>query len=153
MGEYKAKITKRRLIVRLRVPSMDKMVIEVELEREYLSRCLKLMLICGKIKRTMRGAGRVTIQSHHGNYVWIFNPASIHRLVSLARARDWEDLNCLWVPEGFRIEGCRVLAGMRSTCILIEDDGLWLEGTDGCHLFVSVRLGRDWLKQELRQLS
>lgn len=91
MGEHKAKIHHRRLLVRLRVPSMDKMVVEVEFEREYLRRCWKLMLICGKIKQTMRGAGRVTIQNHYGNYVWIFNPASIHSLVSLARARDWED--------------------------------------------------------------
>ena len=29
---------------------------------------------------------------------------------------------------------------MRSSCTLIEDDGLWFEGTDGSHLFVSVRL-------------
>jgi hypothetical protein len=42
---------------------------------------------------------------------------------------------------------------MPSTCTPIEDDGLWFEGTDGSHLFVSVRLGRDWLKQELRQSS
>ena len=31
------------------------MVFEVELGREYLSRCWKLMLICGKIKQTMQG--------------------------------------------------------------------------------------------------
>jgi hypothetical protein len=151
MGEHKANIYNGRLIVRLRVPSMDKMVVEVELGREYLSRCWKLMLICGKIKQTMQGVGRVTIQNHHGNYVWIFNLASIHRLVSLARARDWEDFKCLWVPEDFRIEGCRVLAGMRTTCTLIEDDGLWFEGTDGSHLFVSVRLGREWIERELRR--
>ena len=28
------------------------------------------------------------------------------------------------------IEGCRVLAGMRCTCTLIEGDGLWFEGSD-----------------------
>lgn len=149
MGEYKANTCNRRLIVRLRVPSMDKMVVEVELGREYLSRCWKLMLICGRIKQTMQGAGRVTIQNHRGNYVWIFNPASTHRLVSLAGAKGWEDFKCLWVPEDFRIEGCRVLAGMRSTCTLIEDDGLWFEGTDGSHLFVSVRLERKWIGREL----
>jgi hypothetical protein len=128
---------------------MDKMVVEVELEREYLSRCWKLMLICGKIKQTMRGAGRVTIQNHWGNYVWIFDPASIHRLVSLARTKDWEHFNCLWVPDDFRIEGCRVLAGMRTTCTLIEDDGLWFEGSDGSQLLVSVRLGKEWIGVEM----
>ena len=64
--------------MRLRVRSIDKMVVEVELGREYLSRCWKLMLICGKIKQTMQGVGRVSIQNHHGSYIWIFNPASIH---------------------------------------------------------------------------
>ena len=141
MGEEKTNIRNRRLLVRLRVPSMDKMVVAVELGREYLGRCLKLMLICGKIKHTMQGTGRVTIQNHHGSYIWIFSPTSIHRLVSLAQS--------LWVPEDFRIEGCRVLAGMRSSCTLIEDDGLWFEGTDGSHLFVSVPLGRDWVGESL----
>ena len=111
MGEYKAKIYNQHLLVRLRVPSMDKMVVEVDLGREYLSRCWKLMLICGKIRQTMQGVGRVTIQNHRGNYVWIFSPTSIHRLVSLAHAESWEDFNCLWVPEDFRIEGCRFLPG------------------------------------------
>ena len=39
---------------------------------------------------------------------------------------------------------------MRSTCTLIEDDGLWFEGTDGSQLFVSVRLGREWVRQQVR---
>jgi hypothetical protein len=34
--------------------------------------------------------------------------------LSLARVKDWEEFKSLWVPEDFRIEGCRVLAGMRS---------------------------------------
>ena len=38
---------------------------------------------------------------------------------------------------------------MRSTCTLIEGDGLWFEGTDGCQLFVSVRLGKEWIGREL----
>jgi len=153
MGEEKTNTRNRRLLVRLRVPSMDKMVVAVELGREYLGRCLKLMLICGKIKQTMQGTGRVTIQNHHGSYIWIFSPTSIHRLVSLACVKDWEDFKSLWVPEDFRIEGCRVLAGMRSSCTLIEDDGLWFEGTDGSHLFVSVPLGRDWVRRELGKQS
>ena len=45
------------------------------------------MLICRKIKQTMRGVGRVSIQNYHGSYISIFNPASIHRLVSLSRAK------------------------------------------------------------------
>ena len=61
LGEDNANIYNRRRLVRLRVPSLDKMVVEVDLEREYLGHCWKLMLICGKIKQTMQGAARVTI--------------------------------------------------------------------------------------------
>jgi len=35
MGEEKTNMRNRRLLVRLRVPSMDKMVVAVELGREY----------------------------------------------------------------------------------------------------------------------
>src|SRR5262249_9876621 len=83
-----------------------------------------------------------------GSYVWISSPMSIHRLVSMACVEDWERFTSLWVPEDFRIEGCRVLAGMRSTCTLIEDDGLWFEGNDESRLFVSLQLGREWVKRE-----
>ena len=144
MGEEKANNRNRRLLVRLRIPSLDTMVVQVELGREYVARCLKLMLICGKIKETMQGSGRVTIQNHHGSYIWIFSPMSIHRLTALARVEDWEHFTSLWVPENFRTEGCRVLAGMHSTT-LIEDDALWFEG-----LFVSVRLGRERVRREVR---
>ena len=74
-------------------------------------------------------------------------------MFSLPRAKDWEDFKSLWVPGDFRIEGCRVLAGMRGSCTLIEDDGLWFEGTDGSHLFVSVRLGLEWLRREVGQVA
>jgi len=56
----------------------------------------------------------------------------------LARAKVWED---------FRIEGCRVLTGMRTSCTLIEHNSLWFEGSDGSHLFVSVHLGLDWVRR------
>ena len=57
------------------------------------------------------------------------------------------------MPDDFRIEECRVLAGMRSTSTLIEDDSLWFEGSDGSQLFVSVRLGKEWIGSELRRSS
>ena len=83
--------------MRLRVPSIDKMIVEVETWDMNIwavagNWCSFLVLICGKIKQTMQGVGRVSIQSHHGSYIWIFDPASIHRLVSFARAR--EDFKC-----------------------------------------------------------
>jgi hypothetical protein len=111
MGEEKTNMRNRRLLVRLRVPSMDKMVVAVELGREYLGRCLKLMLICGKIKQTMQGSGRVTIQNHHGSYIWIFSPTSIHRLVSLARVKDREDLRASGCQRIFESKAAEFLPG------------------------------------------
>jgi hypothetical protein len=71
----------------------------------------------------------------------------------MVRAKNWEDFKCLWVPESFRLEGCRVLAGMRNNYTMIEDDGLWFEGNDESRLFVFVRLEREWLKREAAKSS
>jgi len=49
---------------------------------------------------------------------------------------------CLCGPKDFRIEGCRVLAGMRSTCTLIEDDGLWFQGSEGSQAFCCGAVGK-----------
>ena len=95
---------------------------------------------------------RVIVQSHHASYIWIFNAASIHRLVSFADARDW-GISSASGSEGFHIEGCRLLAGLRSTLTLVEEDGLWSEGSDGSQLFVSVRLGREWIRREFARVS
>src|SRR5262245_51809869 len=111
MGEEKENLHHRRLLVRLRVPSPDKMVVQLELGREYLGRCLKLMLICGKIKQTMRGAGEVVVESHGHLYITMYSTSAIQRLVSLARVKDWKSFSYLWVPEGFYIGECRVMAG------------------------------------------
>jgi hypothetical protein len=39
---------------------------------------------------------------------------------------------------------------MRSTSTFIEDNGLWFEGTDESHLFVSVGLEPDWIMRRLK---
>jgi hypothetical protein len=43
----------------------------------------------------------------------------------------------------------RVMAGMRRSQTIVEEDGFWLRGHDGAHEFVSVALGRDWVNREL----
>ena len=70
MSEEKAKLT-RVLLVRLRWPAEAQMLVKVSLGREFMERCLKLMLICSKIKRTMGGGGQVVIESHGQLYVTI----------------------------------------------------------------------------------
>src|SRR5215471_12538606 len=83
------------LLVRLRWPVDAQMLVKVSLGREFMDRCLKLMLICSKIKRTMGGAGQVVIESHGQLYVTIESKTAIQRLVSKARVRERESF---WVP-------------------------------------------------------
>jgi len=91
MGEDKASISNHRLIVRLRVLSIDKML--------KWSLAVSIGPLC---------------------------------------------------PMIFGSKDAGFLPGMHRTCTLIEDDGLWFEGSDGSQLFVSVRLGREWIVRELR---
>ena len=64
MGEDKANIPSRRLLLPLQFPTNPPMVVEVEgLGRDFLERVWKLMLISEKIMRTMHGRARVIIEN------------------------------------------------------------------------------------------
>ena len=44
-----------------------------------------------------------------------------------------------------RLGQCRVMAGMRESQTIVDQDAVWFEGSDGnSNQFVAVRLGRDW---------
>src|SRR5262245_10448832 len=142
MGEDKAK---SRLLVRLRFPTHEPMVVEAQLEEGFLERVWKLMLICEKIRRTMHGRAKVVIEDAHCQYVSIMSEAPIHRLLSMARVTEWHQLQCLWIPDNLllgRLGQCRVMAGMRKSQTVVEEESFWLRGHDGAHEFVSVPLGR-----------
>jgi hypothetical protein len=125
------------------------MLVELSPRWGFLERCLKLMLICEKIRLTMGGAGQVIIETHGQLYVSIHSESAIHRLVSLAKVKDWESFKCLWVPWDFYIGNCRVMAGVRRDTTHIAENGIWFEGTDGSSPMVSVRLSRAWLRREM----
>jgi hypothetical protein len=156
MGENKASTTKsKRLLLRLQWPSDEPMVVEVGLEREFLERVWKLMLICEKIRRTMYGPALVTIQNGRGNYVSIQSETVVRRLVAMARVKDWREVHWLWVHDDFllgNIGRCLGLAGPRSQTV-IDKDELWFEAADmSSNQFVSARLTRDWVRKELNRL-
>ena len=152
-GEHKANINQpRRLLVRLQFPAHGPMVVEAELSRGFLERVWKLMLICGKIRRTMHGRGKVVIEDAHCQYVEILNQAPVERLLSMAGVKEWRQLQCVWMPSNLllgRLGPCRVMAGMRKSQTIVDEDGFWLRGHDGAHEFVSVTLGRDWVNRQL----
>jgi len=137
-----------RLLLRLQWPVDRPMVVEANPDREFLERAWKLTRICEKIRRTMGGPGKVTIENSRGNYISLHSEAEIRRLVAMAGVKEWNQVRSLLIPKTLRFNGCLVLAGMRSHT-LVDEDGLWFEGTDGTNSFVSVRLDTDWLRQEV----
>jgi hypothetical protein len=152
MGEHKANSKSKRLLVRLRFPANEPMVVEVGLTAEHLERVWKLMLICEKIRRTVHGRGKVIIEDASCQYISILSEAPIQRLLSMASVTEWHQLQCLWIPDNLllgRLGQCRVMAGMRKSQTIVEEDSFWLRGHDGAHEFVSVALGRDWINREL----
>jgi len=52
-----------RLLLRIKDPCDPRMVVEAQLDYDFLVRAHKLVLICGKIRRTMCGAARITIDN------------------------------------------------------------------------------------------
>jgi hypothetical protein len=126
--------------------------VEVDLERDFLERAWKLILICEKIRRTMHGRAKVIIENARCDFISIHAEATMQRLVAMARVTCWDEVRWVWMPAGFHLgKGglCRVMAGMRGSQTIVDQDGLWFEGSDGTHQFRSVRLSKEWVKQEL----
>lgn len=125
MGKDKANSDKqKRLLLRLQWPSNEPMVVELHLEREFLERVWKLMLIWGKIRRTMYGPAQVTIQNGRGNYVSIQSVTVVRRLVAMARVKERSEVHWLWVRDDIllgSIGRCLGLAGLRSQTVIDQD--------------------------------
>jgi hypothetical protein len=96
--------------------------------------------------------GRVTIENARSDFISIHAEAITLRLAAMARVNHWSEVRWVWMPAGFHLGKagiCRVMAGMRGSQTIVNQDGLWFEGSDGTHQFRSVRLGKEWVKQEL----
>jgi len=119
-----------RLLLRLQWPVDRTMVVEANPDREFLERAWKLTRICEKIRWTMGGPGKVTIQNGRGNYISLHSETEVRRLVEMAGVKEWNDVQWILIPETLRFNGCLVLAGMQSHT-LVDEDGVWFEGTDG----------------------
>jgi len=153
MGEHKANSSKpKRLLLRLQWPTEEPLVVEMNIEADFLERVWKLMLICEKIRRTMRGPAKVIIENAPCHYIAIYGRAPIQRLLVMAKVKEWHQLQFLWIPRDFqlgRIGNCRLIAGMRESWTIVDENGFWIEGRDGNHQFMSIKLGREWMRQNL----
>lgn len=134
------------LLLRIERSSEQPMFVEARLDRDYLERALKLVLICHKIRKTMHGAAKITIGSgclDHPVGMWIVAKAGI---------KEWQAVQHIAIPDDLmlgRIEPCIDLAGMRSAGIVIDEDGLWFQGGDERYQYSTVKVNRQGLSSLL----
>jgi hypothetical protein len=141
-----------RLLLRLKHPCDRPMVVEANLDHDFLVRAHKLVLICGKIRRTMYGAARITIDTSRGEYILLENQTVIRWVMAKAGVKDWHAVQYLVIPDNLMLGdmgACLVMAGMRRNQTLIDQDGLWFQGNDGTMEYVSVKVDRQGLQELL----
>jgi hypothetical protein len=127
------------------------MVVEAQLDHDFLVRVHKLVLICDKIRRTMNGPARVTIDTSR-EYVLLESQTVIHWVMAKAGVKDWQAVQYLMIPDSVMLGNlgtCVVLAGMRRSQMLIDREGLWFQGNDETREYVSVKVDRQRLNRLL----
>jgi hypothetical protein len=140
-----------RLLVRLKDPCEVPMVEEAQVDHDFLERAHKLVLICEKIRRTMHGAARITIDNSR-EYILLESETVIGWVMAKAGAKDWQAVQYLVIPDDLMlgdIGACLVLAGMRRSQTFIDQDGLWFQGNDGTREYAPLRVDRQGLEKLL----
>jgi hypothetical protein len=138
-------------LLRIKYPWDPPMVVEANVDHDFLDRVRKLMLICEKIHRTMNGPAKVTIDNSHGTYVLLESQAVVSRVMAKAGVKAWRAVQYVVMPDDLLLGtwgACLALAGLPSRT-LIDQDGLWFEGTDGRTEYVSVKMDRQGLNKLL----
>ena len=107
-----------QLLLRVEHPSDRAIVVEARLDRDYLERVFKLVLICHKIRKTMYGAATVTIGSGCGPFVLLDSQQAVKWIIAKAGVKEWRAVQYVTIPNNLMLGsmgGCIVLAGMRSS--------------------------------------
>ena len=141
------------LLLRIEHPSEKPMVVEASLDRDYLERALKLVLICHKIRKTMHEAAKVIIGCGCGPYVLLDSKQVVQWVLAKAGVKEWQAVQYIVVPDDLllgRIGHCLVLSGMRSSTVVIDEEGLWFRGKDDTRLYSSVKVDRQGLNRLLQ---
>ena len=66
--------------------------------------------------------------------------------------KDWQEVQYLVIPDGLMlgdVGACLVLAGMRRSQTLIDEDGLWFQENDGTREYVSLKVDSQGLDKLL----
>src|SRR5262245_61155536 len=106
---------KMLLLPRIESPSDHPMIVEASLDRDYLGRDRKLVLICHKIRQTMHGAAKVIIGSGSGPYVLLDSNQVVQWVMAKAGVKEWQAVQHVRVPDDLllgKIGPCLVLTGM-----------------------------------------
>ena len=141
-----------RILLRIEHPFEQPMVVEASLDRDYLERALKLVLICNKIRKTMHGAAKITIGSGCGPFVLLDSKQVVHWVMAKAGVKEWHAVQYITIPDGLMLGNmgrCVVLAGMRSSTVVIDEDGLWFQGKDDRYQYSTVKVSRQGLSMLL----
>jgi hypothetical protein len=143
------------LLLRIENPSNQTMVVKASLDRCYLERVLKLVLICHKIRKTMHGVAKITIGSGCGSFV-LLDSSVVKWIKVRAGVKEWQAVQYVTIPDDLmlgNIGRCIVLAGMRSSGVVIDEGGLWFQGRDETYQYSTVRVNRHGLSQLLARES
>ncbi len=100
----------------------------------------------------MYGAARITIDTCRGEYVLLESQTVIRWVMAKAGIKDWHAVQYLVIPGNLMLGdmgACLVMAGMRRSQTLIDQDGLWFQGNDGTMEYVSVKVDRQGLQELL----
>ena len=144
-----------RHLLRIKDPCDPPMVVEAQLDHDFLERVHKLVLICEKIRRTMCGAARITIDTSRGEYVMLESQTVIRWVMTKSGVEEWKAVQYLMIQDNLMLGNmgaCLVLAGMRRNQMLIDQDGLWFQGNDETREYVSVKVDRQGLEKLLTPL-
>ena len=120
------------------------MIVEARLDRDYLERTLKLVLICHKIRKTMHGAAKITIGSGCGSFV-LLDSQVVKWIMVRAGVKEWQAVQHVAISDDLmlgRIGRCIVLAGMRTSTVVIDEGGLWFQGADERYQYSTVKVNR-----------
>ena len=140
-----------QVLFRLEHPSEQPMIVEARLDRDYLERALKLVLICHKIRKTMHGVAKITIGSGCGPFVLLDSPV-VKWITAKAGVKEWQAVRYVTIPDDLmlgNIGRCIVLAGLRSSIVVIDEDGLWFQGRDETYQYSTVKMNRHGLNSLL----
>jgi hypothetical protein len=89
-----------RLLLRIKYACDPPMIVEANLDHEFLERVSKLVLICDKIRRTMNGPATVTIDNSRGEYVLLESEAVVQGVMAKAGVENWQAVQYVVIPEG-----------------------------------------------------